>query len=65
VRRKRIAAGLSQSGLARLAGITQPHVSAIERGKSSAGVEVLQAIAKALKCPVEEIMYKRGKTGRR
>lgn len=58
VRRKRVAAGLSQVDLAERAGVSQPHISAMERGASSPSVEVLHALAEALGCDVEEIMYK-------
>jgi transcriptional regulator with XRE-family HTH domain len=58
VRDKRVLAGLSQVRLAELAGVTQPHISAIERGAASPSVAVLHALAGALGCDVIEIMYK-------
>jgi transcriptional regulator with XRE-family HTH domain len=60
VRNKRVEAGLSQTGLADLVGVTQPHISAIERGVASPSVEVLHALAKALGCKVAEIMHRAG-----
>lgn len=60
VRNKRVEAGLSQTELAERANITQPHVSAIERGASSPSVEVLHALAAALGCEVAEIMHRAG-----
>lgn len=55
---KRVEAGLSQTRLAELAGVTQPHISAIERGDASPSVDVLHALANALDCPVTEIMLR-------
>ncbi len=56
VKRLRIAAGLRQVALAKRAKITAAHVSKIETGRNSAGPEVLGRLAKALGCPVEELM---------
>lgn len=41
---------LSQNQLARLTGITQATISAIENGRVSLGVERAKVLAKALKC---------------
>jgi len=58
VRRKRVEAGLSQEALAEMAGVTQPHISAIERDISSSGVDVLHALAHALGCEPADLMCK-------
>ncbi|WP_157251065.1 helix-turn-helix domain-containing protein [Nonomuraea typhae] len=58
VREKRVKAKLTQVQLAELANITQPHVSAIELGRSSPGVEVLHRLADIFKCEVGELMIK-------
>lgn len=60
VRTKRALAGLSQAQLATKAGITQPHVSAIERGAASPSVDVLHKLAKAIGCPVQDLMPQAG-----
>lgn len=60
VRNKRVEAGLSQTQLADGAGVTQPHISAIERGAASPSVEVLHNLAHALGCDVADIMHKAG-----
>lgn len=56
VRRLRLARGLKQQELATRAGIPQGHVSGIENGKKSAGVDVLARLAEALECPVTELL---------
>lgn len=58
VRRKRVEAGLSQEALAELAGVSQPHISAIELDISSSSVDVLHALATALGCEPSELMCK-------
>jgi len=60
VRRKRAEAGLSQAQLAAKTGVTQPHISAIERGASSPSVDVLHALARAFGCKVQDLMPKAG-----
>lgn len=56
VKRHRLAAGLGQVALAERAKITPSHVSKIETGRASAGVEVLGRVAEALGCKVEELI---------
>lgn len=44
----RLAAGLSQSQLAKLAGTSQPHIARIERGVTDPGTDLIARISKAL-----------------
>ena len=45
--------GMTQDMLAELTGIRRPHISRIEMGKYSVGLDTLEAIAKALGCRVD------------
>ena len=45
----RLEIGLSQEGLADAAGIDRTYVSALERGKYAASVDVIERLAKALR----------------
>lgn len=49
--------GLSQNELARLSGIAQPTLSAIEHDRVSLGVERAKALARALKCHPAVILF--------
>ena len=42
--------GLSQNGLAKLSGIPQSTISAVENGRVNLGVERAKTLAKVLKC---------------
>jgi DNA-binding XRE family transcriptional regulator/molybdate-binding protein len=53
--RARIAAGLSQAGLAAAAGISRQAVGAIEAGRHRPSVDAALAIARALGCRVEDV----------
>lgn len=48
IRAERLAAGLSQAQLARLAGVPQPNLSAYENGRRSPSPEVVERIRRAL-----------------
>lgn len=48
-------AGLSQSELARLSGVGQNSISRYEAGQFEPQVQQLLALARALKCKVEEL----------
>lgn len=56
VRRRRLIAGLMQAELADRAQISPSHMSKIETGRKSAGVDVLHRLAGALGCKVEELI---------
>ncbi|WP_078854352.1 helix-turn-helix domain-containing protein [Streptomyces sp. NRRL F-5135] len=56
VRRRRIAAGLTQQALADRAGLSKGHVSGIERGLAGASAPALGRLATALACEVEDLM---------
>lgn len=56
LRRKRMAAGLSQARLAELAQVSTSLVSALECGVSGASPATLLAIATTLGCTAEELM---------
>lgn len=55
VRSRRVAAGLSQQGLASLAGLTRQAVSAIESGQYVPNTVVALRLARALGCTVEDL----------
>lgn len=59
VRTIRIQRGISQKELARRAGVSQAHISDIERNKRRAGISVLLKIMEALKCEAADIMKER------
>ena len=48
--------GLSLSGLARLAGVSQPHLSNLEHGHRQASPATVRRLARALKVPVPAIL---------
>ena len=48
--------GISQKELARRVGVSQVHISSIERGKRRASIPVLLKIMEALKCSPTDIM---------
>jgi transcriptional regulator with XRE-family HTH domain/molybdate-binding protein len=55
LRRRRIAAGLSQMALARAAGLSRQLVSAVESGRHAPGVAAAMALAAALGTTVEDL----------
>lgn len=56
LRTRRLAAGLEQAELAKKAGCTQAAVSRLETGGRSARPSTLRMLARALECPVTELM---------
>ena len=62
VRTIRIQRGISQKELARRAGVSQAHISDIERSKRRASISVLLKIMEALKCSPTDIMKERQET---
>lgn len=60
VRRVRLAVGISQSELARRAGVSKAAVSQIEGGRSSPTVETVWALAEALGCPFSSLTVEAG-----
>ena len=56
LRLKRIEAGLNQTDLAQVAGIQQSHISKLERGVSDTTAKSLARIAKALGCPITDLL---------
>ncbi|MFS0695864.1 helix-turn-helix domain-containing protein [Streptomyces nitrosporeus] len=56
IRRRRIEAGLTQEGLAHLAGVTKSHISGVERGTAGASAPMLSRLAAALECEVADLM---------
>lgn len=59
VRRRRLAAGLSQEELAERAGLHRTYVSSIERGQRNVAVENIYAIAEALGCTPGDLLPSR------
>jgi transcriptional regulator with XRE-family HTH domain len=60
IRRLRVAAGLSQEGLALEAEIDRSYMSRVERGIENPTVGVLDKIAKALKRPIADLFAASG-----
>lgn len=60
IRRQRLAAQLSLRALAKIAGVSNPYLSQIERGLRRPSTEILQAIARALSIPRETLYIKAG-----
>ena len=58
----RTARGMTQVTLARCVGVSQVHISSIERGERKASISVLLKIMEALKCEVADIMKERQET---
>lgn len=56
VRNKRLSQGLSQEGLAEVAGMHFTYVSSIERGERNISLANIEKLAKALKCSMKELM---------
>lgn len=56
VRRRRIEAGLSQTAAAERSGISQSHLSMIERGRKGASAPVLLQIASTYGCEVKDLL---------
>lgn len=56
VKEFRIKAGLSQNALAKLAGVSQSHISEIESGVKRVGLGITRKLAKALEVPIEELI---------
>jgi len=60
IRRQRESARLSLRNLAKIAGVSNPYLSQIERGLRKPSAEILQAIAKALEISSETLYVKAG-----
>jgi len=56
LKERRIAAGLTQIELAKLAGTTHSNISLIESGKRYPCVLIAKAIADALGCKVDDLL---------
>ena len=56
IRRYRIAGGLTQHELARLAGLTSGYLSDVERGKVNISINNLNSLADALKVPLADLL---------
>src|SRR5260370_25315884 len=57
LRRLRQERGLGQVELARLAGVSRQTVSTIESGRSDPATALALSLARALRCPVEELFW--------
>lgn len=60
IREQRAAAQVSLRQLARLAGVSNPYLSQIERGLRKPSAEILQQIAKALRISAEQLYIQAG-----
>ena len=47
---------LNQRVLAKRAGVTQPYIVALEKGRENPTLDVLERLAKALRVPVAELL---------
>jgi len=56
VRLRRLALGLTQAQAASLAGLSREQVSKVERGHADSHVSTWQALARALNCPVGDLL---------
>ncbi|MGV4984577.1 helix-turn-helix domain-containing protein [Streptomyces sp. NRAIS4] len=55
-RRRRIEAGLSQTELAKQAGVAPSHISDVENGRAGFSPKNLKAIADALGCTIRDLL---------
>ncbi len=56
---RRVELKMSQTDLAKVLNISQGHMSGIEQAKYKLSVDVLEAIAKALRCPITDLFDKK------
>lgn len=54
--RRRVEAGLTQTDLARRAGISKAHVSAVEKGKANFSPPCLRKVSEALGCTIADLL---------
>lgn len=59
IRQLRQQKGLRQQQLAQRAGVTQPHLSAVERGQRQPSLRMLQRIAAVLGCKLDDLVAER------
>jgi transcriptional regulator with XRE-family HTH domain len=57
MRKRRIALGLTQAEVAKLAGLTRSHYSKIERGKRDLNIDQVMSISKALNIPFDHNFF--------
>jgi transcriptional regulator with XRE-family HTH domain len=65
VKAKREAAGLTQAAFARVLGMSRSYLCEIEKGTRNAAPALLNRMATALGCPVEELARRTGRAPRR
>lgn len=63
IKQKRETLGISQNQFAKMAGISQPALSAIESGTKKPNIETVCMIASAFKCTVSELMGEEKENG--
>lgn len=56
----RLRAGISQSDLARLIGISQSHLCNVENGRLSPSLRLLLSLRKILGCSIDELVIEAG-----
>ncbi|MFF7966688.1 helix-turn-helix transcriptional regulator [Streptomyces sp. NPDC007903] len=54
--RRRVAAGLSQTDLAAILGVTKQHVSMVATGQANFSPRLLKATSEALDCEIEDLL---------
>lgn len=58
LRRKRNEAGLSQTALAEITGVSKQQISALECGTNGASPETIAALAEGLGCEVSDLLHR-------
>ena len=56
LRKLRLEKGLSQEGLADLAGLHRTYIGSVERGERNISIDNIERLAKALGCQVVELL---------
>ena len=56
LRRMRLAIGLSQEAFADRCGLHRTYIGAIERGEKNVSVDNMERVARALNCPIADLL---------
>jgi DNA-binding XRE family transcriptional regulator len=58
LRRLRLVSGLSQEGLAALAGLHRTYIGSVERGERNISIDNMEKLARALGCSLTDLLSK-------